>query len=125
MRISYVYAEYVIDTKSFVYLKKAHGRNILNKSGLIQIVVLSIIPPNRENIDQVFRTDHQFSSYTTEFGNKRALILHYLSLYKAVAVNEPQHDKTNKVTCAPSEDSDQPRHPARLIRVFAVPSIRS
>ena len=25
--------------------------------------------------------------------------------------NEPFHDKTNKVDCAPSEDSDQPGHP--------------
>ena len=24
--------------------------------------------------------------------------------------NEPQYDKTNKMTCAPSEDSDQPGH---------------
>ena len=24
--------------------------------------------------------------------------------------NEPAHDKTNKMTCAPSEDSDQPGH---------------
>ena len=31
--------------------------------------------------------------------------------------NEPPHDKTNNVVCAPSEDSDQPGH---LIRVFAV-----
>ena len=29
------------------------------------------------------------------------------------------HDKTNKMTCSPSEDSDQPRHPPSLIRVFA------
>ena len=34
--------------------------------------------------------------------------------------NEPPHDKTNKLTCAPSEDSDQPGHPPSLIRVFAV-----
>ena len=35
--------------------------------------------------------------------------------------NEPQHDKTNKMTCTctPSEDSDQPGHPRRFIRVFA------
>ena len=33
---------------------------------------------------------------------------------------EPPHDKTNKVACAPSEDSDQPGHPPSLIRVFAV-----
>ena len=32
----------------------------------------------------------------------------------------PLHDKTNKVACAPSEDSDQPGHPPSLIRVFAV-----
>ena len=28
---------------------------------------------------------------------------------------EPQHDKTNKMTCAFSEDSDQPVHPPSLI----------
>ena len=33
---------------------------------------------------------------------------------------EPQHDKTNKVTCAPREDSYQPGQPPSLIRVFAV-----
>ena len=34
--------------------------------------------------------------------------------------NELRHDKTNKMACAPSEDSDQPRHPPSLIRDFAV-----
>ena len=33
--------------------------------------------------------------------------------------------KKNKIICAPSEDSDQPRHPPSLIRVFAVRSLRS
>ena len=33
---------------------------------------------------------------------------------------EPPHDKTNKITFEPSEDSDQPGHPPSLIRVFAV-----
>ena len=33
---------------------------------------------------------------------------------------EPLHGKTNKITCAPSEDSDQPGHLPSLIRVFAV-----
>ena len=32
----------------------------------------------------------------------------------------PPHDNTNKMACAPSEDSDQPGHPPSLIRVFAV-----
>ena len=33
---------------------------------------------------------------------------------------EPPHDKTNKLACAPSEDSDQPGYPPSLIRVFTV-----
>ena len=33
---------------------------------------------------------------------------------------EPQNDETNKMTCAPTEDSDQPGPTPRLIRVFAV-----
>ena len=40
-------------------------------------------------------------------------------------VNELQHDKTNKMTCAPSKDSDQPGHLHSLIRVFAVRSMGS
>ena len=27
--------------------------------------------------------------------------------------NEPLHDKTNKMTCAPSKDADQPGHPQK------------
>ena len=38
---------------------------------------------------------------------------------------EPHRDKTNKMACAPSEDSDQPGHPPSLIRVFAVRLIGS
>ena len=33
---------------------------------------------------------------------------------------DPQHGKTNEITCAPSEDLDEPGHPPSLIRVFAV-----
>ena len=32
---------------------------------------------------------------------------------------EPAHDKTYNKTCATSEDSGQPAHPRRLIRVLA------
>ena len=35
-------------------------------------------------------------------------------------VFEPPHVKTNKMTFAPSEDSDQPGHPPSRIRVFAI-----
>ena len=33
---------------------------------------------------------------------------------------EPTHDKTNRMTCAPSEDSDKLGHPPSLIRNFVV-----
>ena len=33
---------------------------------------------------------------------------------------EPHCDKTNKMACAPSQDSYQPGQPPSLIRVFAV-----
>ena len=33
---------------------------------------------------------------------------------------EPPHDKISKMTCTPSEDSDQPGHQPSLIRAFAV-----
>ena len=39
--------------------------------------------------------------------------------------DELPHDKPNKMTFVPSEDSDQPGHPLSLIRVFAVRSMGS
>ena len=44
----------------------------------------------------------------------------FLSFYVCLVVCEPQHDRTNKMTCAPSVDSDQPEHPLSLIRFFNV-----
>ena len=53
---------------------------------------------------------------TTDFKLKP----HDYSIITDCKTIEPPHDKTNKMACAPSEDSDQPRHPPSLIRVFAV-----
>ena len=41
--------------------------------------------------------------------------LHFRDHYPCVL----PHDKTNKMACALSKDSDQPGHAPRLIRVFA------
>ena len=41
-----------------------------------------------------------------------------IEVHLALSWNEPPHDKTNKMACAPS--ADQPEHPPSLIRVFAV-----
>ena len=35
-------------------------------------------------------------------------------------VNEPQHEISNNVVCAPSKGSDQPAHTRSLIRAFAI-----
>ena len=35
--------------------------------------------------------------------------------------NKPPHDKTNKMICAPSKDSDQPGHPPSLISLCCLP----
>ena len=43
----------------------------------------------------------------------------------ALSECEPPYDKTNKMTVAPSEDSDQPGHPPSLIRDLAVRSMGS
>ena len=48
-----------------------------------------------------------------------SLFWFWLSAYLQ-KLNEPQHDKTNKMISAPSEDSDQPGHPLSLIKVLAV-----
>ena len=51
--------------------------------------------------------------------------MYYIQIDSKVAENEPPRDKTNKMICAPNEDSDHPGHPPSLIRVFAVRSMGS
>ena len=55
--------------------------------------------------------------------------MHWLEKWNEVqtiqkSIYELPHDKTNKMACAPNEDSD-PGHPPSLIRVFAVLSMSS
>ena len=64
------------------------------------------------------RASRLWSSY---FYTLNPLLTH--TLYRPVRtrtvhINESQHDKTNKLICAPSEDSDQPGHPPSLISLF-------
>ena len=51
---------------------------------------------------------------------KNRILINYRSVHLLRLPFEPLHDKINKMTCAPSKDSDQPGHPPSLIRVFAV-----
>ena len=54
------------------------------------------------------------------FDKGRFLIPLLLFMWFAWFINEPHRDKTNKMACAPSKDSDQPGHPPSLSRVFVV-----
>ena len=55
------------------------------------------------------------------FINSKLSVDHWTNvLIREQRTYEPRHDKTNNVSCAPSETSDQPGHPPNLIRVFAV-----
>ena len=61
--------------------------------------------------------DYLGCRHTQGTGVKVAAVAKWL---ESLTLNEPVHDKTNKMTCAPSKDSDQPGHPPSLIRDFAV-----
>ena len=47
--------------------------------------------------------------------NEKVLVVCWFAFFTCHD-NEPPHDKTNKIACGPSEDSDQPGHPPTLIR---------
>ena len=60
------------------------------------------------------------NSYADFFGSCNLMTLGSLGFDVSLPtgterINEPPHDKTNKIACAPSEDSDQPGHPPSLI----------
>ena len=52
--------------------------------------------------------------------HRQTSFCYFPSLASKKSTYEPSHDKTNKMACAPSEDSEQPGHPPSLIRIFAV-----
>ena len=60
--------------------------------------------------------DHCPFTFTCTF--HKLLWYHYHRRY--YTMKEPQHNKTNEMTCGPSEDSDQPGHASSLIKIFAV-----
>ena len=55
-------------------------------------------------------------------GSPESTLVAYMinTLFTWAGSFEPRHDKTNKMACLPSKDSDQPGNPPSLISVFAV-----
>ena len=47
----------------------------------------------------------------------RDVLMSPICFHGEIRKNEPAHDKTYKMACVPSEDSDQSGHPPSLIRV--------
>ena len=72
---------------------------------VVVVVVVNYIQYNTGNV-----------LYVLKFAFLMALSIQHGSMF----INDPQHNKTNKMTCAPSEDSDQPGRMSCLIRIFAV-----
>ena len=63
------------------------------------------------------------NSASTIFANSQEVNLIYIFLMierRLRIFNELEHNKTSKITCAPSDDSYQPGHPSSLIRDFSV-----
>ena len=69
--------------------------------------------------DEILKTFGLGEASTTDITKIQCLCTD-LDPFLDLLIHEPAHDKTNKVTWVPSEDSDQPGRAPSLIRVFAV-----
>ena len=66
----------------------------------------------------VFDTFIDYNTFNTElnYSNKwRLKVAVNIKCQNSERSFEPDHDKTNKITCAPNEDSDQPGHPLNAL----------
>ena len=79
----------------------------------------------RSIIDVRSRLPFEFALYLKKMGqpvaqHRQTSFCYFTSLASKKGTYEPPRDKTNKMACVPSEDSEQPEHPPSLFRVFAV-----
>ena len=91
---------------------------------LISVWTLQPLPVNvNKHFFQGFSEDSVNFLYercfTEDTDGKRGSTKHCHSCHNCKDVIEPQRNNTNKMNCATSEDSDQPRHLPSLISVFA------
>ena len=62
---------------------------------------------------------------TASFSKTTMIFFDCIAKHFTISLSEPVHIKTNKMTRAPSYDSDQPWHPSSLIRVFIAVHMRN
>ena len=79
-------------------------------------ISLSIFTPSTSISMLIFKNQYWNTLYSLL---SRALPISFDAKTTKIKI-EPVHDKTYKMACAPSEDSDQPGHLPSLIRVFTV-----
>ena len=63
------------------------------------------------------------SGFVNEEHSYPQLVFNYKTVYKWLLIQQKettQHDQTNKMTCVPNDDADQPGHPPSLVRDLAV-----
>ena len=67
--------------------------------------------------NKIVTLSHEFSCHTIGCAISLPTVCHQYGYFHSSTktFTEPPHDKTNKMACAPSEDSDQPGHPPSLI----------
>ena len=102
----------------------------LEQRSSFKLVFKHVSQPLLTGVDSKPQVQMERMSYWHNFIKKGELLLFCLlpALWKLIRIEkafEPPHDKTNKMTYATSEDSDQPGIPPSLIRVFAVHSMGS
>ena len=65
-------------------------------------------------VSKIIQTQHAVDAVIVNWLAK-SKIIHFLS--KFPSAQKPKHDKTNKITCTHSKDSDRPRHPPSQSRL--------
>ena len=92
-----------------------------SKSSLDRVYTVCIdLPIRKLRIITVFCQAHCVALCSDIFSCMTLNCVSTFSWMLGTGRNEPPRDETNKMACAPCEDSDQPGHLPSLIRVFAV-----
>ena len=116
MFLKFVYLQHLFSYNSFVCsvfpIIRLFGMSVLLMR-LFAICVLMIC------FFVVSVSTNSFVCYVFSYITIKRMIHTFLNSQQFIRI-EPPNDKTNKITFAPSKDSDQPRHPPSLVRDLAV-----
>ena len=92
--------------------EQAHQQTIQHPKLLLVNEVSSCVDLSQGQFEVVF---------VIQYVDKVSIEWVYILNKNKQITTEPPHDKTNKMACAPSEDSDQPWHPSSPISLRCLP----